>query len=572
MNRQKLIHLHGVNAPKNASVLTDKGFVKGEIAVKTADVATESELYVLGGDEKLAVFATADALKAYTDAKIKDATDGLNDGAIAEITNNITAISGDVKTLSGTVTTNYTELDGRLDSVEGILGTPAEGETAATGLVKKVDDIDAAYKAADNAIDERLDALEAIDHDHANKTELDLIEKGDVAKWNAAEQNAKNYAAEEIAKETSARTDAVKEVSDALAEEVSARTQAVTTLENKIIAAQKAATTAIAEGTDAGNNLSIASATSSDGAVTYTINLSDVASAQELNSVKNNLATVSSKTDTLIGDDANKSVRTIANEELAAVLVNGADNGAEDNFKTLKEIADWIEKHPEDAAAMNSAIQANASAITTETATRISEDNGIKQSIATLEDKLTGATQNEIDAVEGRITILENTVGDDTKGLVKGVADNTAAIAQEVTDRTTAISDVETAYKEADTKLSEKITSAETKFATAIESVRTDFAKDIDDALASAKTYTDTALTSAKTYTDTAILTLTNDKIKKVEDNLAEVKATADSAIQTVTVLGQSEGFTAHGIVANKKGVDVEFNFNNMVIDCGSWE
>jgi hypothetical protein len=32
----------------------------------------------------------------------------------------------------------------------------------------------------------RVEALEAIDHEHANKAELDLIQSGDVAKWNAA--------------------------------------------------------------------------------------------------------------------------------------------------------------------------------------------------------------------------------------------------------------------------------------------------------------------------------------------------------------------------------------------------
>lgn len=69
-----------------------------------------------------------------------------------------------------------------------------------------------------------------------------------------------------------------------------------------------------------------------------------------------NLTTVAGQVTTLIGSDANKSVRTIANEELAAQLLDGAANGAEDNFQTLKQLADWLEKHPEDAAAMNTEI------------------------------------------------------------------------------------------------------------------------------------------------------------------------------------------------------------------------
>lgn len=61
------------------------------------------------------------------------------------------------------------------------------------------------------------------------------------------------------------------------------------------------------------------------------------------------------KLTTLIGSDADKSVRTIANEELAAQLVP-AD--AKESLNTLQEIAAWIQDHPDDASAMNTAIEA----------------------------------------------------------------------------------------------------------------------------------------------------------------------------------------------------------------------
>lgn len=64
---------------------------------------------------------------------------------------------------------------------------------------------------------------------------------------------------------------------------------------------------------------------------------------------------VDAKVTTLVGSDANKSVRTIANEELAKQLV--AD-GAQESLDTLAEIAAWIQQHPADAAAMNEAIVA----------------------------------------------------------------------------------------------------------------------------------------------------------------------------------------------------------------------
>ena len=66
-----------------------------------------------------------------------------------------------------------------------------------------------------------------------------------------------------------------------------------------------------------------------------------------------NLSEVSGKVTTLIGSDAAKSVRTIANEELAAQLIPAS---AKESLDTLQEIAAWIQNHPDDAAAMNTAI------------------------------------------------------------------------------------------------------------------------------------------------------------------------------------------------------------------------
>ena len=56
---------------------------------------------------------------------------------------------------------------------------------------------------------------------------------------------------------------------------------------------------------------------------------------------------------TLVGSDTGKSVRNIAAEELAAQLI---PDDAKDSLNTLQEIADWIQDHPDDASAMNTAI------------------------------------------------------------------------------------------------------------------------------------------------------------------------------------------------------------------------
>lgn len=70
--------------------------------------------------------------------------------------------------------------------------------------------------------------------------------------------------------------------------------------------------------------------------------------------LQGNIDEVVDKVTTLIGEDADKSVRTIANEELAKQLIA---EGAKEALDSLEEIAAWIQEHPDDAAAMNKAIE-----------------------------------------------------------------------------------------------------------------------------------------------------------------------------------------------------------------------
>ena len=76
--------------------------------------------------------------------------------------------------------------------------------------------------------------------------------------------------------------------------------------------------------------------------------------ADNATAIEDHKTAVDTKVTTLIGSDADKSVRKIANEELAAQLIPA--NAAE-SLNTLQEIAAWIQDHPGDASAMNSAIE-----------------------------------------------------------------------------------------------------------------------------------------------------------------------------------------------------------------------
>lgn len=103
-------------------------------------------------------------------------------------------------------------------------------------------------------------------------------------------------------------------------------------------------------------------------------------------------AAVDGKVTTLIGLDTNKSVRTIANEELAAQLLSGK---ADADFKTLQELATWLENHPEDAAAMNTAIEALQA--------KVGDSSVQSQITAAINDLKNG----DIKSATGRIATLE---------------------------------------------------------------------------------------------------------------------------------------------------------------------
>lgn len=100
---------------------------------------------------------------------------------------------------------------------------------------------------------------------------------------------------------------------------------------------------------------------------------------------------------TLIGTDAGKSARTIANEELAAQLI---PEGAQEALNTLTEIAQWIQDHPNDASAMNAAITKLNGIVA-----GIGDEDEYATVMAAIEGKITAATKVEKSEVNGNIKI-----------------------------------------------------------------------------------------------------------------------------------------------------------------------
>lgn len=151
------------------------------------------------------------------------------------------------------------------------------------------------------------------------------------------------------------------------------------------------------------------------------------------------IAEVDAKVDTLIGNDANKSVRTIANEELAKQLIA---EDAQESLDTLAEIAAWIQEHPGDAAAMNEAIVALQNKV----------DTGDKNVSAYVADAIAAlsigdyAKAAELTELAGRVSALET-------------ASATHALKTEVEAVSTSLTEYKDAHKNdyTNTQVDEKI-------------------------------------------------------------------------------------------------------------------
>lgn len=247
-------------------------------------------------------------------------------------------------------------------------------------------------------------------------------------------------------------------------------------------AAAKAAASVVVEGTDAGNNLTIVPTTDENGATTYTVNLTDVASA--------------AKVATLIGEDADKSVRTIANEELAKQLIA---EGAAESLDTLQEIAQWIQDHPGDAAAMNAAIeqlQKDVDAIEADYLTD-ADKTELTGAIATAKtEAIDAASQNTAAAIAALdATVGSQTVADgkhiavevvETDGKLTGltIVESDIASAQDLDDLVKVVNDNEHVTAGALNDLNDRLVAAEAT------------------AAADATSKANTAESNAKTYAD----------------------------------------------------------------------
>ena len=187
---------------------TDIDKNKEDIAANTKAITDHEALAAQTYATKTELADEKKALQEEIDADVKVVADDLAelDGVVAGLGNtkaDKTYVDGLVEGLQGV----DTGLDNRLKAVEAQLGdgegsvadmiadakSEAVSEATAAAATDATNKANAAEKNAKDYADglndtmsARVDALEAIDHDHANKAELDLIASGDKAKWDAA--------------------------------------------------------------------------------------------------------------------------------------------------------------------------------------------------------------------------------------------------------------------------------------------------------------------------------------------------------------------------------------------------
>jgi archaellum component FlaC len=464
--KNPIILLHG-NEQFTQEKATNLGLVKGELVVEHG--ADDVKLHTLDGNNKLGSFLSEKAVNALISAT-NETVEGLQDevsaleevvgdaegGLVKDVANSKEAIAEIQEALGLNPGTEGGEtLTSRIEVLEEVVGD----ETA--GLVKTV---------ADNTLaieQEKTDREEAIKDVNDEITDLKAVVAGFTSK--SGETVADEFAKVrvEISDVQSGLTETIEgHVStlegaiEAVGEDVSSledHADAVDTIlsgfsaDATVDAAVKAAKTEVKlkEGETV---LILTPSTDADGHAVYTLETTNVAAADTLEGVQDAVNKLIGKVD---GDET-LSAREIARDELARQLLNGGEEGqtAGESFETLKELAAWLEQHPDDVATMNAAIAELQKVVAGYSSTGTTIANAfeaVDQAIEDLQDNK--ATKTELqDVVDAQALV--------NSGFTKSIADEIKAREEAISGVTESIS-TESGER---AKLDERVQTIESKY------------------------------------------------------------------------------------------------------------
>lgn len=280
------------------------------------------------------------------------------------------------------------------------------------------------------AMNTRVEALEAIDHDHGNKTVLDGITAEKVTAWDAAEQNAKTYA-DGLDAEMDKRVDALEAKftgEDSVADQIAAAVAAEAALREEEDGKLQDAIDAIeadylkdADKTELQEAIDALELIVGDGNVSERIN---AAVKEEADRAKGIEADLEGRLATVEGDYLKQADKTDLQNQINTIMNNPDTEGV---INSINEFTQYITDHGEIAEGFRTDIDANADAIEAIEADylKAADKNELAGDITALEGRMdaaetaigTKAAQADLETLAGRVSTVEGDLNTEATGL-----------------------------------------------------------------------------------------------------------------------------------------------------------
>ena len=390
---------NAINAIKDGTTIDSFADVESALAGKQAvgDYATKTEAQAMADGKDAAIAA---AKKAGDDAAAaaKTAQDGVDA---------LNALVGDDGSVAEQIDNKIADL--KLSETYDAKGAAAAAEAAAkehaTGL--------------NTAMNTRVEALEAIDHDHSNKTVLDGITAEKVAAWDAAEQNAKDHA-DDLDEAMDERVKALEDMFGEGEGTVETQIESAVAAEAKLRDDADKALQALIESNDA-DILALQQLVGDEGTVAERIAAAVAAEAEIARAAEQkNAADIKAISDDYLKAADKEALQTQINTIMSNPDAEGAINSINEFTQYVKDhgtIADGmrtdINKNKEDIAGLTTRMGDAETAIGTKAAQADLET--LAGRVSTVEGDLNTAETGlkaRMTAAEGEIDALQGLVGD----------------------------------------------------------------------------------------------------------------------------------------------------------------